>query len=196
MPSELVRQHPKRNIPPLKNVHPTYAHALSCTSIPGCQQRWELCNRTECECVCTCMSSNNKHRVLWGTVGKEHTLSDSHCVYMGMNVNTCLFQCVCLGNCVCVRGATLLERARVLKVTRQHSGTRSLLYCLYVQKQTSAVEPCHWLVDTSSNMFWNPKTHCQQREPDSISAIKWKEQARHSKQAKKLILLLKENSNH
>lgn len=134
-----------------------------------------------CECVCT--------HVLVCRTSAESSEAQSRRNTLSLTLSMCTCACtVCayLSISVCMRErGNFLECARVLKVTRQHSGTRSLLYCLYVQKQTTTVEPCHWLVDTYSNMFSkSKKKHCQLREPDSISATKWKEQARHSKQAK------------
>lgn len=154
MPSELVRQHPKRNIPPQQTSIQhmlLLALSLSCISLPGCQQSWEMCITTLWVCAHACPRLWKKCRVLWGTDGKEHTQCDSRYAY----VSRCARAYVCV--CLCVRGATLLERARVPKVTRRHSGKRSLLYCLYVQKQTTVVEPCHWLVYTYRQHVWKSK---------------------------------------
>lgn len=108
MPSELVRQHPKRNIPPQQTSIQhmlLLALSLSCISLPGCQQSWEMCIRTLWVCAHACPRLWKKCRVLWGTDGKEHTQCDSRYAY----VSRCARAYVCV--CLCVREATLLERA-------------------------------------------------------------------------------------
>ena len=193
-PSELVRQHPKRNIPP-QQTSIQHMLLLSLLHVPprmpaemGSVYQDSLC--VVCVCVCVRM-----HVLVCGTSAESsEAQSGRNTRNLTLTVCTCACMCVCLFVCVCVclfvcvwvfvyvwEGRLCWSVPECWKWQGDTVGKRSSPLGLYVQKQTTAVEPCHWLEDTYSNMFGCPKTHCQRREPDSISPIKWKEQLRHFK---------------
>ena len=137
-PSELVRQHPKRNIPP-QQTSIQHMLLLSLLHVPprmpaemGSVYQDSLC--VVCVCVCVrmhvlvCGTSAESSEAQSGRNTRNLTLTVCTCACMCvcLFVCVCVSVCVCLGICVCVRGATLLERARVLKVTRRHSGKKIL----------------------------------------------------------------------
>ena len=132
MPSELVRQHPKRNIPP----HQTsiqHMLLLSLLQVPPRMpaEMGSVYRDSTCVCAHACLRLRNMRR---GPL--RHSREGTHAIWLSLCLHVCtrvcacvhtvIYVCVCLGTGVCVRRATLLERARALKVTRRHSGERLL----------------------------------------------------------------------
>lgn len=97
-PSELVRQHPKRNTPPAPPPQTSIQHMLllSLLHVPPRMptEMGSVYQKTMCVCAHARPRLWNKRRVLWGTVGKEHMQSDSHCV--------CVCTCACVRVCVSI----------------------------------------------------------------------------------------------
>lgn len=137
MPSELVRQHPKRNTlhtthPPTQQKSIQHMLLLSFALARPSQEasRDGKCASQLCVCVCVCvLVCGTSAESSEAQLGRRNTCNLSPTVCACACVYTCEIL-LCVRVLVYMRGATFLEPARVLKVTRRHSGKRSSLYCL------------------------------------------------------------------
>lgn len=169
VPSELVRQHPKRNIHPPTHpapprVDPTYALALSLACPSQDARKDVMCVLRLCAHMHVLVRGKRREQeALGGLVAKEYTQCAAH------SVHECQSICVQEGWLCCI----------MPKCWKWQGGTvrgRSLLIYLQVSKKAAMMEPCHWLVDTFSKMSVNPKISCQLWEPNLLSVITGKEQ--------------------
>lgn len=169
--SELVRQHPKRaptlpqsNQPPPTNVYPTYALALS-LAYPS----QDASRDGKCVSQLLCVFVRTHVPRLWNSPPRR-SREETHAIWLSLCTCMCVHtsicgSCTCLGICVYVY-VCVWETERegrfcwsVPECWKWQGGTVGKDPCRAVceQKQTTAMEPCHWLVDIYSNMFGNPK---------------------------------------